>query len=371
MLDVNYLIRILNLSQKEESLLKLYISTNVTKKEVYNLLDSFDYNIEKEDFSFNFLLANLFQNNPYIEIPKDIEPRLKGVLRMFQYKNVLLLSGLQRLAVELNTQQISVLLLKDSAMKILESDNLRMMSNVDCAVFRDNFDKTVKTSVRLGFNLNVVCDNTTEVKRNPMQKIDIHRKIIKSDNDTEYTEKKIFERAKQYNFSGSNVFVPDTEDMIFLLLNNGYENIIYSKDFYKNISWLLDVVYIVNNNKFIDWNLVILTAKESKTIAQIKIMFELVNHFLPNTIPESVISSIIISNQEQNINYTYTKKHLFINKTQKLKQQARELIKSKKISDIFYIINLLSQFLYLKVIQKVPVIKSLFFDKVANRMFKI
>ena len=87
MLDVDCLIGILNLSQKEEYLLKLYISKNITKDDVYHLLYDFDYSIEKEKLTFNFLLAHLFQNNPDIEIPADIDPRLKGVLRMFQYQN--------------------------------------------------------------------------------------------------------------------------------------------------------------------------------------------------------------------------------------------------------------------------------------------
>ncbi|MBO7611848.1 MAG: nucleotidyltransferase family protein [Elusimicrobia bacterium] len=371
MLDVGYIIGTLNLSKKEEYLLKLYTSKTVTKDEIYRLLNDFDYSIENEELAFNFLLAHLFQNNPHIEIPKDIEPRLKGVLRMFQYKNVLLLSALKQLVSKLNEQNIPVLLLKGSVMRIIEQDKLRLMSDVDCAVDMDNFDKTIKISESLGFKINIVFEYATEVKRNPMQKIDIHKKFIKGDNDTSCTEKKIFERAEQYNFGNSDVFIPNTEDMIFLLLNNGYDNIIYSQPFYKNVSWLFDVIYIIKNNKSIDWNIVISNAKESKTIAQIKIMLELVNHFSPNTIPNEILSSINISKQEYDINDSYTKKHLFFHKAQQLKCQARELIIGKKISDIFSIINLLSQFLYIKIIQKTPIIKSLFFNKVANRMFKI
>lgn len=85
MLNSQFFIKHLNLSQKEELLVKLYVKKNITKDEVYHLLYDFDYNIEKERLEFNFLLAHLFQNNPHIEIPKDIKPRLEGVLRLFQY----------------------------------------------------------------------------------------------------------------------------------------------------------------------------------------------------------------------------------------------------------------------------------------------
>ena len=59
MLDVNFFAKFLNLSQKEDILLKLYIKNKVTKEEVYHLLYDFDYNIEKEKLTFNFLLWGL------------------------------------------------------------------------------------------------------------------------------------------------------------------------------------------------------------------------------------------------------------------------------------------------------------------------
>ena len=371
MLDVECFINILNLSQKEEYLLKLYISKSVTKDEVHRLLYDFDYNIEKEKLTFNFLLAHLFQNNPDIEIPADIKPRLNGVLRMFQYQNATLLAGLKQLTLKLNDNNIPVLLVKGAAMRILEPNKSRMMSDVDCAVDIDNFDKAVKISESLGFKISFSYGHATEVRRYPMQKIDIHKNFVKGDKDTRQTNKKIFERAKQYNFGGSKVLIPDAEDMIFLLLINGYENIIYFQPFYKNVSWLLDVIYIMKNRKDIDWNIVISDAKETETLAQIKLMFELINHFLPNMVPNTVISSIKVSKQEYDINNAYTKKHLFFGKTQQLRDQVRDIVKANKKIDFILVLKLTSQFFYLKIIQKTPIIKSLFFDKVANRMFGI
>ena len=371
MLDVDCLIGILNLSQKEEYLLKLYISKNITKDDVYHLLYDFDYSIEKEKLTFNFLLAHLFQNNPDIEIPADIEPRLKGVLRMFQYQNATLLAGLKQLTLKLNENNIPVLLVKGAAMRLLEPNKSRMMSDVDCAVDIDNFDKTVKVSESLGFEVSFLYEHATEVIRYPMQKIDIHKKFTKDTDDTRQTDRKIFERAKQYNFGSSKVLIPDAEDMIFLLLTNGYENIIYFQPFYKNVSWLLDVIFIMKNKKNIDWNIIISDAKETGTIAQVKIMFELINHFLPNTVPETVISSINISKREYDSNNAYIKKHLFFGKAQQLREQVRDMLKGNKKFDFFLATKLTVRFLYLKTIQKVPVINTLFFNKVANRMFGI
>ena len=372
MLDFDFFVRYLNLSKKQEYLLNLYISKkNVTKDEIYHLLYDFDYNIEKETLNFNFLLARLFQNNPDIEIPKALEPRLKGVLRWFQYRNISLLSGLKQLIVELNKNDIPVLLIKGAAMRILEPNQSRMMADVDCAVGIDNLNETVKISEKLGFKINEAYKHATEVRKTDIQKIDIHNKIAKSDTDTRITDKKIFERAKEYDFYDSKVLIPDTEDMIFLLLTNGYENILYSQPFYKNVSWLLDVVYIVKNNKNIDWNLVVTDAEETATLAQIKIMFELINHFLPGTVPDTVISSISITKQENKNFQAYTKKHLFFSRAQELKEQVRGMVKGNEKFDFFLAVKLTSRFFYLKMIQKTPVIKSLFFDKVANRIFKI
>ena len=78
-----------------------------------------------------------------------------------------------------------------------------------------------------------------------------------------------------------------------------------------------------------------------------------------------MISSINISkNEQRNFNF-YTKTHLFFSKTQQLKEEI------KKSKSFLNKIKLLSQFLYLKVIQKIPITNTLFFDKTANRIFEI
>jgi len=365
MLNTIFFIKFLNLSPKEQILLRLYIKRIVTKEEIYHLLYDFDYNIEKEKLTFNFLLAQIFQNNPDIKMPKEIEPRLKGVLKLFQYYNVPLLLGLKQLIQELNKQNIPVLLVKGAAMRVLEANKARMMYDVDCAVPKDKFNKAIEISKEIGFKINKSYWNATEIIKQNKQIIDVHHTLIKSDTNSDKIYKQIFERAKEYNFYGSKVFIADTEDMIFLLLNNGFDNIIYSQPFYKNVSWLLDCIYIINNNKNINWNIILENAKQTGTLAQTKIMLELFNHFIPNKIPVDIISSIKISEQEYKNFNSYTKKHLAFSKAQQLK---KEISKCKNISNKIKAFN---YFLYLKTIQKVPVINNLFFDKMINRIFKI
>ncbi len=364
MLDINFFIKIINLSEKEEILINLYLKKSVTKDEVYHLLYDFNYDIEKEKLTFNFLLAHLFQNNPHIEIPNEIKPRLEGILKLFQYYNVPLLLGLKQLTNELNKKNIPVMLVKGAAMRLIEPNKARMMYDVDCAVPKETFNEVIDISKKLGFKINGIYPNATEIIKGDKQKIDVHHLLVKSDKNTDKIYKNIFQRAKQYNFYGSSVLIPNTEDFLFLLFNNGYDNIIYSQPFYKNISWLLDGIHIIKNNKDISWNQIIENAKQTGTLAQTKIMLELFNHFLPNTIPNNIISSIKISEQEEKDFNFYTKKHLFFSKAQQLKEQIQKTKNFKKI-------KLFSIFLYLKIIQKTPIINSLFFDKTANRIFKI
>ena len=364
MLDVNFFAKFLNLSQKEDILLKLYIKNKVTKEEVYHLLYDFDYNIEKEKLTFNFLLAHVFQNNPQIPVPQDIKPRLEGVLRLFQYNNVPLLLGLKQFALELNKNNIPVMLVKGAAMRILEANKARMMYDVDCAVPKENFEQAVEISKKLGFKIYGTFENAVAIVREPKQQIDLHHSIVKTHKDSDKIYKQIFEGSKQYNFYGLPVLIPNTEDFLFLLLNNGFDNIIYSQPFYKNVSWLLDGLYIIKNNKNINWNVILKKAKQTETLAQIKVMIELFQLLAPNVISKDVLSSIKISKQEEKEFGFYTRTHLFFSRARQLKAEMKN---KKMLSNI----KLFVQFLYLKIIQKVPIINTLFFDKVADRMFKI
>ena len=364
MLDVKFFVKLLNLSQKEKILLDLYIKKSVTKEETDHLLYDFDYDIEKEKLTFNFLLAQLFQNNPQIEIPKDIKPRLEGVLRLFQYYNVPLLLGLKQLSKKLNENDIPVLLVKGAAMRILEPNKARMMYDADCAVPKEKFDKAVEISKSLGFKINGIYTNAFAIIKDSKQQIDLHHSLVKTYKDSNKIYKQLFDNAKKYNFYGSTVLIPNTEDFIFLLFNNGFDNIIYTQPFYKNVSWLFDGIYIIKNNKNINWNIIFEKAKETETLAQIKVMLELFNFFAPDIISKDIISAICLSEKEQKNFDFYIKTHLFFSKAQHLKIQIKQATFFNKLPFVY-------QFLYLKIIQKIPIIKNLFFDKVANRMFKI
>ncbi len=366
MLDVNFFIKRLNLSKKETFLLKLYTSNTVTKDEVYSLLYDFDYSIEKETLPFNFLLAQLFQNNPYIEIPKNIEPRLKGVLRLFQYYNVSLLLSVKQLVAELNKNDIPVMFIKNSSMKVFDADKTRMMYVADCAVPKEQFSKTIEISKKLGFKINGKYGNVTEILKNDNQRIAVYHTLINSNKNVDKVYEDIFKRAIKHEFHGLHILIANIEDFLFLLFNNGYNDIIYSQTFYKKISWLLDSFYIIKNNKNINWENVIRKAKETGSLAQIKIMLELFEYFLPNTIPHDLISSIQISKREQKDFNLYTKNHLCFYRAQEIIKEIR--IKEK--SDFFGKTKLFAQFLYLKIIQRVPIINTLFFEKMANKMFE-
>lgn len=265
---------------------------------------------------------------------------------------------------EFNKNNIPVMLAKGAAMRILEPNKARMMYDVDCAVPENRFKDVIKISKKIGFKIKNIYWNAIEIIKQDSQRIDVHHTLVKSDINSDELYKQIFQRAKQYNFYNTTVLIPNTEDFIFLLFNNGFDNIIYSQPFYKNVSWLFDVFYIIKNNKQINWNIVMQNAKETRTLSQIKIMLELFEYFLPNIIPYDIIHSIKISKQEEKDFDFYTKTHLFFSKAQQLKVQIKKVKFLNKIKFIY-------QFLYLKIIQKTPIINTLFFNKTANRIFKI
>lgn len=363
MFDVKFFIKLINLSLKEDLLLKLYISKVLEKESLYRLLYNFDYDIEKETLSFNFLLADLFRKNPHIDIPKDIKPRLMGIMSFFQYYNANLLLGLKKLVSELDKYNIYIMLVENSAMRLLDSGKEKMMFEIECVALKEDFFKVIEISKKIGFEVvEQYADGSVVIKQNK-QVIIIHNTSNKIKNGL-YEES--FENAKKCNFHGSTVLIPNTEDFILLLLNNGFDNIIYSKPFYKNVSWLLYCIYFIKNNIYINWNVIIQTAKKMGILAKLKIMLELFDCFLPNTIPNNLIVSMVISNEEQKSFNLYTRNQFLSSKTNQLKEEIR----SKKISDFFYVIKLLIRFIYLKTVQKIPMLDKLLLNKSMDWILK-
>ena len=330
MANVDFFPKFLNLLPKEEFLLKLYVKEAVTDKEVYHLLYDFNYDIEKEDIEFNFLLADLLKNNPNIEIPKNIKPRLNGIINFFQYKNVQLLSCLKQLALELNIKNIPIMLADISTMRVLDKNKIRMMFDIDCAVPKENFNETIKIIKNLGFQIKRKYFKGIEITKEKNKTINVYNAIVKNDNNWDELYKQIFKRAKQYSFYGTNVFIANNEDIIFLLFNNGFWNIIKS-------------------NTNINWDIIIENAKKTKTLSQLKIMLELFDCFLPNIIPNEIISSIkVLKNEEKKINLDIKINSLYA----KILQLKKEY-KCQKVRKFFILTILVIKVISLKIIQKV------------------
>jgi len=353
MLDLNYFKESLAITENDKLLLKLMFSSKTEEKDVLNLLSGYD--IESAPLGFNLLLANLLNKHPNIKISQSDMPRIKGVVRYFQYQNTALLAAFNKIGRELNAKNIPVLLIKGISMKYLNPDMPRYMADVDFAVQFKHFNEALNSALRNGFKISVNAKHSVDLY-NGFQRIDLHRFIVKSDFNTRHTDNKIFERAVPVKAFGVNALIPKAEDMIFLTLQNAFDNILYKKPYPMKILWIFDCLRIIesvkNKNENLNWDIVINDALQTGLCCSTKLMLELFDSIVPAVIPPDVISKIKTCDKQKVSFEKYVRLHILMRRSREIKTAVKTILfsKNKKYEHIKCAVELTFEFFYLKFI---------------------
>lgn len=368
MLDLDYFKKRVNLTKHDRLLLKLTFSDVADDTDIINLITNYD--METAPLGFTFLLINLMQKHPHIKVPKEIMPRINGAIRYFQCQNATLLASFSQIGRQLNNKNIPVLLMKGIAMKYLYPNTPRFMGDIDFAVPFNKYDKTIKIAVNKGFKVAVKANHSTDLYRGISQKIDIHRFIVKTDIDTKHFDNKIFIRAKHDVAFGVNVLIPKEEDLIFLILQNACDNIIYSKPYPMQFLWIFDCVNIINKKRNINWDIVLNNAARVNLLCQTRMMLQLFEWLMPSFISKDLIETISITQEEKKDFDEKVKIALIENKCIKIKSQVKKILlsKNKKLKDISFSVKMVAEFIYLKAVHRIDIVRFFLLDKTSKRL---
>jgi hypothetical protein len=280
-------------SQDEKLLLRLSFAEMVTQEDISVLLAGYD--IESARLEFSLLLAYLLKRNLHLEFPKQITPRLEGIIRYFQHRNATLLCAFNEIGKQLNEKKIPILLMKGIAMRYFRPNEPRCMWDVDFMVPEEYYDEAIQTAIDLGYEKKEIVYqyHSTDLSRG-VAAIDIHRLFTKGEGNYWEVIREMFSNAKETIAFDVNVLVPRPEDLLLITLVNSYYNIVIqpttenTKEFY----WFYDCARIIRDNKNLDWDIVCNTASRIGILYQIFAMLDLLDGLIPAILPAELQAKV-------------------------------------------------------------------------------
>ncbi|MDR1744117.1 MAG: hypothetical protein LBR48_09950 [Dysgonamonadaceae bacterium] len=234
--------------------LRLSLCDAVTDRDASALLA--DYRIDDEDILCTWAVAQIFKSNPQIHLPAEIQPRLVGVLRFFQYKNAEILNKFRDAGESLNEKNVAFMPVNGLLLKCLNPNVVQYLWNVELMT------DTAQPADRLCY-------------------------IPVSD-----VERKILYRSRKTKIFDIDTRIPDDTDALLLSLTGCWNkilnfNTLHCRDlsfFYNTLQWI--------RGKEIHWQQTFNEAVKLGVVHQIRFVLEMLNDLFPGLLPENTIASI-------------------------------------------------------------------------------
>jgi hypothetical protein len=300
MLDISFLKKTINIGEKDKLLLQLSFADAVTPDELADLLS--DYDIENARFDFTLLLAFLLKKHPYLKFPEKIVPRLEGIIRFSQYKNVAFLQAFKDAGTQLNRKKIPVLLIRSILMRYLNPKELRLLFDVDFVVSEENYEETIKTALETGFAVKSSYQYSTHFAKGAVV-MNIYRLFMHETGRAGVAIfKEMFTRAKNTNVFGIDVLIPATEDLMIIALTNAYRNLVVAPlPFAKDSFHFYDIAKILQSDKKLNWDTVFDIAAQAGVFYQIWTMLHLFDWMLPGLLPDDLLAKITPAKRKEEV----------------------------------------------------------------------
>jgi hypothetical protein len=359
MFDTSFLKEEVNIGEKDKLLIRLSFADIVAPDDLVNLLS--DYDIENARLDFNLLLAYLLKKYPDLGFPKEIVPRLEGVIRFFQYKNATLLHAFKEVGAQLNLKKIPILLIKGILMRYINPNEPRLMFDVDFIVPEKDYEEAVQTAVETGFTVKLVCQHSTDLVKDTAA-LDVHYLFMhETDRAGAAIIKEMFARAKNTTAFGIDVLIPALEDWMIVVLTNAYHNVVVeppsatAKEFF----YFYDIAKIIKSNKDLNWDVMLNTAAKAGILYQIRTILDFFDEIVPGMLPSDLFAKIA---QYKKIGEAKIKRDIIARNSNKLRydQWRVKLSKCRSLKDFAFCLDINVRTGCLEIMQKNSVACYLF-----------
>ena len=199
------------------------------------------YDLDCPNMNYLLMLSVLGYRVGWKYFPEEIAPRLRGIHRYFQARNVLGIPWLVERLERLKEHGIPVMLIKGLALRYYYIPGVpRVMHDFDIAVPEDRFEEAMGL-LRQGIveekEPTLWSDTVVGKCAGKNVELDVHRRIFKRH---AAPEEDIWKRALPLNFQGLEVLVPCREDMLIHILDSQARDIFRCLLSENRMKWLFD-----------------------------------------------------------------------------------------------------------------------------------
>lgn len=341
------------MSDEEQKLINLAFKNNPKQEDLNELLKVWD--IEVKDANKSLLLAYLMKLHPELKFTDYEQPRLKGLLQNFRFKNMKTISHFVKIVGLLNKNNIVPVIFKGGLMKHLRPELPRIMGDIDIIVPEKDFFKSAKLTETLGYWYDKIEVHSIDLHEKDAGKesygvLDLHRFFhVETGKDKKWL-KGLFKRAKEENVFGVKALVPCYEDILFITLINLVRNLKNNTSKAGILFTLFDCKFLIENKPDFDWKIIKDNAVKTKSEFKINFAIEFISSISDDIIPEKIKQKFLFKKEMENFSNTILYDRFYL-------KTLRDTSRNMKFFEVLKKPNLYKKYICVKI--KYIVLKNL------------
>jgi hypothetical protein len=272
--------------EKDRLLLDLLFNPSPTQQELNTVLNTYDINVLGAVKALP--LSHLMREHPELDFFEHTA-QIRGLADYFRFANARILSHFSTIGKALNAADIPILIFKGAAMKVLQPERCRPMSDVDIVVppermaeAADIYRKIGYYNERTGIQTAVTFMHSTNYDR----AVDIHSTPLEHIENANAFYESMLARAREIKAYGVRMYLPSHEDLTFMILAS-LTRILPRKVSCQILFYALsDFRFLIADKPDFDWTLVHENIKITNTELPVGLGAKFMNSLVPGIVPD-------------------------------------------------------------------------------------
>ena len=245
------------ISSKDRKLIQIAFHSNIKQKDLDKFLAEWD--IEATSTERAAILAYTMKMHPELKFDSYTGPRLKGLLNYLRFQNLELISHFSKIVRKLNQIDIIPVIIKGGAIRYLRPDLPRVMGDIDILLHsQDELNTAKKIIQEMGYIYTDAGHSFDVHPKNDIEKgiLDVHKFFSFLEKENIQFNKLLFNRAQKQKVFSVDAYLPSTEDMLFICLNNLALNLRKSSSTHGIPYAVFDLMYLIGSKDDFNWDIV-------------------------------------------------------------------------------------------------------------------